>query len=102
MLRVRRSGGFDQGVLPSLNVFLGVERTGNELIFLPVLGVLAYMITRPQMTEQDQQLIMQAKERTRRIEGFSSTDEIAKAKALLDDGTITEAEYAQLKQRALA
>lgn len=72
------------------------------IIFVPAIGVLAYMIARPRMTEQDQQLIMQAKERTRRIEGYSSTDEIAKAKALLDAGTIDEAEFAQLKQRALA
>jgi uncharacterized membrane protein len=34
--------------------------------------------------------------------GRSSVDEIARAKQLLDSGTITADEFAQLKQRALA
>ena len=68
------------------------------IVFLPIIGVFAYIISRPQMTAQDQQLFQQA----RRAQGYSSTDEIAKAKALLDAGTISEAEFADLKQRALA
>jgi len=72
------------------------------IVFLPVLGVFAYMIARPQMTEQDKELITSMQERQRRIEGYSSSDEIAKAKALLDSGAIDAGEFERLKQRALA
>lgn len=37
----------------------------------------------------------------RQVAGSSPADEIAKAKALLDSGTITPAEFASIKARAL-
>ena len=72
------------------------------IVFLPVLGVLAYMVARPKMTEQDQQMIAAMQEQQRRVSGFSSADEIAKAQQLLDSGAIDQAEFSRLKERALA
>jgi hypothetical protein len=72
------------------------------LIFIvPFLGALIYVIARPKMTEQDRQIMMEAQERERRMEGYSSADEIAKLAKLRDEGKITAAEYESLKQKAL-
>jgi heme/copper-type cytochrome/quinol oxidase subunit 2 len=72
------------------------------IVFLPVIGILAYMIARPKMTEQDQQIIAAMQEQQRRMSGFSSADEIAKAQELLSSGAIDQAEFDRLKARALA
>jgi flagellar biosynthesis/type III secretory pathway M-ring protein FliF/YscJ len=71
------------------------------VIFVPLFGVLIYMITRPRMTEQDKQLIAQAQEQQRRLEGYSAADEIAKLNDLRAQGTISAEEYERLKQKAL-
>ena len=72
------------------------------LIFvLPFLGILIYMIARPKMTEQDKQMMTEMQERQRRLEGYSSADEIAKLAKLCDEGKITVEEYEQLKAKAL-
>jgi hypothetical protein len=68
------------------------------IIILPFLGVLIYMIARPSVTESDIAMQQQMK----RAAGYSSADDIAKAQALLQSGAITQAEFEQLKQRALA
>lgn len=70
------------------------------LIFIfPLIGILIYMIARPAdaTREQDMELLQAQK----RAMGYSSTDEIARAKQLLDAGTITQAEFDEIKQRAL-
>ncbi|BEL03465.1 SHOCT domain-containing protein [Actinoplanes sichuanensis] len=80
------------------------------LIFLPILGMLIYLIARGGgMTERA--LAAQA-EAVRRQDAYirqvagpsggSVTDEIASAKQLLDSGAISAAEYEQLKTNALA
>jgi hypothetical protein len=78
------------------------------VIFVPFLGVLVYLIARGGgMTERtmEQQQRMQA-EYVRSVVttsgGGSSADQIASAKQLLDAGTITQAEFDQLKAKALA
>ena len=72
------------------------------LIFIvPFLGALIYVIARPKMTEQDRQMMVEAQERERRMEGYSSADEIAKLAKLRDEGKITAEEYESLKQKAL-
>ena len=72
------------------------------LIFIvPFLGALIYLIARPKMTEQDKQMIDQAQEAQRRIEGYSSADEIAKLAKLRDEGKITPEEYEDLKKKAM-
>ena len=71
------------------------------LIFIvPFLGALIYLIARPKMTEQDKQLMEQAQEAQRRIEGYSAADEIAKLAKLRDAGEITAEEDEDMKRKA--
>ncbi len=71
------------------------------LIFIvPFLGALIYVIARPKMTAQDKEIIEQAQEAQRRVEGYSPADEIAKLAALRDKGEISADEYNDLKRKA--
>ena len=72
------------------------------LVILPFLGILIYMIARPKMTPQDQEILAATQERQRRAEGFSSADEIAKLAKLRDEGKITAQELEQLKAKAMS
>ena len=77
------------------------------LIAVPFLIALIYIIARGKgMAERQVQAVQQAKSDTdsyiREVAGKSPAEHIAEAKALLDAGTINEAEYAQLKAKALA
>jgi hypothetical protein len=72
------------------------------IIFLPALAVLIYMIARPKMTEQDQQLLAEADRRQRAMSGQSAADEVAKLNELKQSGAITEEEYESAKRKALA
>ncbi|WP_157981653.1 SHOCT domain-containing protein [Protaetiibacter intestinalis] len=77
------------------------------LIFLPFLTALAYLIFRGNgMAERGAKAAAADRRATesylREVTGGSSpTDEIAKAKSLLDAGAITEDEFAILKAKAL-
>ena len=72
------------------------------LIFVvPFVGALIYLIARPKMTEQDREMIEQAQEAQRRIEGYSAADEIAKLSRLRDEGKISAEEFEDLKRRAM-
>lgn len=76
------------------------------LVFVPFLTVLVYLIARGRgMAERQAARVRAVKQETddyiRQVAG-SSADEIAKAKQLLDAGTITQSEYETLKARALA
>jgi uncharacterized membrane protein YhaH (DUF805 family) len=71
------------------------------LIFIPLIGLLVYMIARPKMTEQDKQIIEQAEARQKRAAGYSAAEEIAKAQALKDSGAISEEEFQELKRKAM-
>jgi hypothetical protein len=77
------------------------------LVFLPFLTALVYLIARGRgMAQRSQKTAEEAESATkdyiRSTAGTSATDEIAKAKALLDAGTITQAEFDGIKARALA
>ena len=79
------------------------------LIFVPFLTALIYLIARGNgMAERSQKEAKQYQAATdayiRQTAGSaaSPSDEIAKAKALLDAGTISQQEYDQLKAKALA
>jgi hypothetical protein len=79
------------------------------LIFLPLLTSLVYLIARGQgMAERNATAMRSAQAdteayiRTVASEGGSPADEIARAKTLLDSGAISQAEFDQLKAKALA
>jgi hypothetical protein len=81
------------------------------VIFVPFLGVLVYLIARgggmtERAMEQQQRIQEQQAKYVRSVVatsgGGSSADQIASAKQLLDSGTITQAEFDQLKAKALA
>ena len=78
------------------------------LIFVPVLTALVYLIARGSgMAERAQKEARQVQAATddyiRATAGAASpSDEIAKAKALLDAGTINQQEYDALKAKALS
>jgi|SRR5215207_2205616 len=78
------------------------------LIVAPFLGALIYLIARGRgMAERQAGAARQAQAETEQyIQSVAGTpnsaDQIASAKALLDDGTISQGEYEQLKVKALA
>jgi hypothetical protein len=77
------------------------------VIILPYLGVFIYLIANHDgMTERavkDQQAAQQQlDDHIRSVAPTSSTEEIAKAKQLLDSGAITQAEFDSIKAKALA
>lgn len=79
------------------------------LILLPWLGGLIYLIARGQSMSERQMAAMAdaraAQERyIKQAAGSSASpaDQIASAKALLDSGAVTQAEYEALKAKALA
>lgn len=79
------------------------------IVILPFLGMLIYLIARGQgMTERS---IKQAERQQKQFDqyvqdvagsGGGPSQQIAHAKELLDNGTITEDEYAELKRKALS
>ena len=77
------------------------------VIIFPFLGIFIYLITqgksmgeRAQQRAQSQQTQMD--DYVRSVATSGSAEEIAKGKQLLDSGAITQAEYDQLKSKALA
>jgi len=77
------------------------------LIVFPFLVALIYVIARGKgMAERQVAAVRQAQDQTdsyiRSVAGKSATESIADAKKLLDSGVINEAEFAQLKAKALA
>ena len=79
------------------------------LIFVPFLAALIYLIARGSgMAERSQKEVRQYQAATdeyiRQTAGTAASpaDEIAKAKSLLDAGTISQGEYDRLKAKALA
>ena len=79
------------------------------LVFVPFLGALIYLVVRGRgMAERQAARMMVAQSESdayiRTVaasSGTSATDDIAKAKALLDSGAISQAEYDALKARAI-
>ncbi|WP_396657619.1 SHOCT domain-containing protein [Microbacterium sp.] len=76
------------------------------LIFFPIITALIYLIARGKsMGERSVAAAQQQQEAAdayiRQVASASPAEEIAKAQSLLDAGTITQAEFDQLKARAL-
>jgi hypothetical protein len=72
------------------------------LVFLPFLGALLYILTRPKVTAQDVRLMAQAEAGAKAVAGVSTADELTKLQQLKDVGAITQAEYDDLKAKTLA
>ena len=78
------------------------------VIVVPFLGVFIYMIAEHDgMTERSIKQQQAAQDQTDQyvrsvVADASPADQIAKAKQLLDSGAITQAEFDQMKQKALA
>ena len=77
------------------------------LIFLPVITAIIYIIARGRgMSLRQQASLQKAKADTdayiKTVAGKSPAADIAEAKALLDAGTITQAEFDRLKAKALS
>jgi len=76
------------------------------LLVLPLIGLLAYMISNSEsMAHRNAQEAQRSKDQfddyVRNV-GGGSADQIEKAKGLLDSGAITQAEFEQIKAKALA
>ncbi|WP_395925478.1 SHOCT domain-containing protein [Arthrobacter sp. PM3] len=77
------------------------------LVFVPFLTVLVYLIARGRsMAERQAQSARRAQAETneyiRSVASASPTQEIAKAKELLDAGTLTQSEFEAVKAKALS
>jgi len=72
------------------------------LIFLPFLGALIYLLTRPKVTAQDVSLMAKAEAGQKAVAQVSTADELTKLAQLKDAGVITEAQYEDLKAKLLA
>jgi len=77
------------------------------LLFLPIITALVYLLARGRgMAERQRAFVQRIRERQdehiRDVAGIAPADQIARAKALLNDGTITQEEFLRLKAKALA
>jgi hypothetical protein len=93
------------------DIFSDPTRTGWSkavwvvvLIFLPVLGGVAYLIAFGQsmaLRQAARSDARDAEDSGRRTAGSDPAEQIARAKALMDDGALTAEEFAALKQQVL-
>lgn len=77
------------------------------LLVFPLISMLVYVVSRGEgMAERSAKEAQAAQADfetyVRDVAGSSPADEIARAKALLDSGAIDEAEFAELKRRAMS
>jgi energy-coupling factor transporter transmembrane protein EcfT len=86
------------------NDLTGLAKAGwIILIFIiPFIGAMIYIIGRPKVTAQDVKLMARADAANKAASSVSPADELAKLQQLKDAGTITDAEFETLKQKALA
>ena len=72
-------------------------------IVVPYLGVLAYLIFQGRgMAERNVQQVQQARDDLRRVVGYSVADEIGKLDRLKQAGSISDAEFTQLRAKLVA
>jgi len=77
------------------------------ILFFPLLGLLSYVIVNGHGIAERQAKDVQKSQAefdtyVKSVSGGDSADQIAKAKELLDAGTISQTEFDQLKAKALA
>ena len=85
---------------------LSKARLGVLVIVMPFLGVLVYLIVNhdgmADRSDKQAEAQQQQFDQYVRDTAGGSASEIAKAKELLDSGAISQAEFDQIKQKALA
>ena len=70
------------------------------LIVFPYIAVLVYLISQGKgMAERNAQRAEEARDKLRRVVGFSAADEIEKLDKLKKAGSITDSEFARLRAR---
>jgi hypothetical protein len=72
------------------------------LIFIPWLGALVYIITRPKVTATDVQMMVRAEAAGQAAAKVSTADELAKLADLKEKGVINDAQYEDLKAKLIA
>jgi len=77
------------------------------ILFFPLLGLLSYVIVNghgiaERQAKDAQKSQAEFDDYVKTVSGGDSAEQIAKAKELLDAGTISQAEFDQLKAKALA
>ena len=72
------------------------------LFWIPFLGALIYIISRPKLTAQDLEMATQAEAAQKAASQVSVADQLEKLTQLRDAGTISVPEYEQLKAKLLA
>jgi hypothetical protein len=72
------------------------------LIFLPWIGALIYLITRPKVTASDVQNMVRTEAAVQAASGVSTADELAKLADLKEKGVIDATQYEALKAKLLA
>ena len=71
------------------------------ILFVPLLGVLIYLIARPNMTDQDKDLMAQAEAARQVASGVSTADELEKLAGLHESGALTDEEFANAKAKVV-
>ena len=68
---------------------------------LPLLGALAYIILRPKRDDEDAAMFADYESKRASRQPISAADEIVKLSQLHEDGGLSDAEFARLKQQAM-
>ncbi len=72
------------------------------IFWIPFIGILIYIFSRPKLTAQDLEMATQAEAAQKAAAGVSVADQLEKLAQLRDAGTISVPEYEQLKAKLLA
>jgi hypothetical protein len=72
------------------------------IFWIPFIGILIYIISRPKLTAQDLEMATQAEAASKAASQVSVADQLEKLAQLRDAGTISVPEYEQLKAKLLA
>ena len=96
-----------------INIFVDIFRRNDlsglwkviwviVIFWIPFIGILIYIFSRPKMTAQDLELATQAEAATKAASQVSVADQLEKLAQLRDAGTISVPEYEQMKAKLLA
>ena len=96
-----------------INIFVDIFRRNDlsglwkviwviVIFWIPFIGILIYIFSRPKMTAQDLEMATQAAAAQKAASQVSVTDQLEKLTQLRDAGTISVPEYEQMKAKLLA